>query len=69
MSTNNYISENNFLELQEVAEKTIYEEENEALLSATGPSRSGNNNKAHKGTDDYKSKNLTKKQQNLVKQT
>jgi hypothetical protein len=67
-SANNYISENNFLELQEVQEKTIFEEENEQLMSATGVSRQGNHSQK-KGMDDYKSKNLTKKQQNLVKQT
>lgn len=42
-------------ELQEVQEKTIYEEENEQLLSAAGPSRTDKNK-------DDKSKNLSKKQ-------
>lgn len=69
-ANNNYINENNYLELQEVQEKTIFEEENEQILSATGPSRASNTqSKVARPLEEYKSKNLSKKQQTLVKQT
>lgn len=66
-NNNNFISENTYYELQEVQEKTIYEEENEHAFSAAEQHRSKKKGSDANGPSSHKSKNLARKQQTLVK--
>lgn len=61
-NNNNYISENTCYELQEVQEKTIYEEENEHAFSAAEQHRARKKPMDANGPSSHKSKNLGRKQ-------
>jgi len=74
---NNYISENTCYELQEVQEKTIYEEENDVVQNSWEAKkikaklhRMERNSSLESGPNEQgsRSKQLSKKQQTLVKQ-